>query len=133
MLQQQYESYYDHKFYPTKSSLTWQLDYDMTSDFDDVSGHWHVEPLSSSRSRVFYSCDISMKGAVPGPIMNYISKAALKQATAWVKKESEEHKEKTIPTQYGKVPEIKGNKAVDQTEHLVAVKRVRKGCGWFSK
>jgi hypothetical protein len=33
--------------------------------------------------------DIKMKGVVPGPIMNYISKAALKQATSWVKKESE--------------------------------------------
>jgi hypothetical protein len=23
--------------------VTWKLDYDKTSDFDDVSGHWHVE------------------------------------------------------------------------------------------
>ena len=22
--------------------MTWTLDYDKTSDFDDVSGHWHV-------------------------------------------------------------------------------------------
>lgn len=71
--------------------MTWKLDYDKTSDFDDVSGHWHVEPHPSkpNASRVFYACDIKMNGSVPGPILNYISKAALKQATGWVKKESE--------------------------------------------
>lgn len=90
----QYESYYDHTYYPDKDSLTWKLDVDKTSDFEDVSGHWHVEPhptLGGDRaSRVFYACDIKLAGSVPGPILNYISKAALKQATGWVKKESEQ-------------------------------------------
>ena len=39
----QYENYYNHKYTPEKDSVTWKLDYDKTSDFDDVSGHWHVE------------------------------------------------------------------------------------------
>jgi hypothetical protein len=91
LLAEQYESYYDHSYYKEQSSLTWKLDYDRTSDFEDVSGHWHVEPHPkvSRASRVFYACDIKLQGSVPGPILNYISKAALKQATGWVKKESE--------------------------------------------
>lgn len=56
---------------------------------DDVSGHWHLEETPSGRTRVFYACDIKLKGSVPGPILNYLSKSALKTATAWVKKESE--------------------------------------------
>jgi hypothetical protein len=98
----QYESYYDHTYSPDRDSLTWNLDYDKTSDFDDVSGHWHVEdhPSTPGRSRVFYACDIKMKGSVPKPILSYISKSALKQATGWVKKESEQNPEATVPSQY---------------------------------
>ena len=78
------------------------MDYDKTSDFDDVAGHWHVEPSKQPAcTRVYYACDIQMKGKVPGPVLNYISKAALKQATAWVKKESEAHPGKTIPKAFG--------------------------------
>ena len=88
-------------YYPEKSSMTWTLDYDKTSDFDDVAGHWHVEAQSETRCRVYYACDIQMKGKVPGPILNYISKAALRQATAWVKKESEAHPDKTIQKDFG--------------------------------
>ena len=71
--------------------MVWTLDYDKTSDMDDVSGHWHLEEAPSGQTRVFYACDIRLKGSVPGPILNYLSKAALKSATAWVKKESEKH------------------------------------------
>lgn len=88
-----YTSYYDHKYDPTKDSLTWRLDYDKTSDFDDVSGHWHLEshPTKPNCTRVFYACDIKLKGSVPGPVMNFVSKSALKSATGWVKKHSEKH------------------------------------------
>lgn len=69
------------------------MDYDKSSDFDDVSGHWHVEdhPTKPDWSRVFYACDVKLKGSVPGPVVNYLSKSALKTATSWVKKESELH------------------------------------------
>ena len=102
----QYESYYDHKYHPRESSMTWRLDYEKTSDFDDVSGHWHVEehPSNPQASRVFYACDVKMSSAVPGPILNYLSKQALKQATGWVKKESEKKPEARPPAEYP-VPE----------------------------
>lgn len=88
-----YTSFYDHTFSPTKDSMTWRLDYDKSSDFDDVSGHWHLEdhPTKSGCTRVFYACDIKLKGAVPGPVVNFVSKSALKAATGWVKKESEKN------------------------------------------
>ena len=38
-----YENYYDHLYRPESDSVTWSLDYDKTSDFNDVAGHWHVE------------------------------------------------------------------------------------------
>ena len=75
--------------------MTWTLDYQKTSDFDDVSGHWHLDEAPGGKTRVYYACDIKLKGAVPGPILNYISKAALKQATSWVKKESEANPSQT--------------------------------------
>jgi hypothetical protein len=67
------------------------LDYEKTSDFDDVSGHWHLEahPEKPDCTRVFYACDIKLRGAVPKPVVNYLSKSALLTATGWVKKESE--------------------------------------------
>lgn len=79
--------------------MTWSLDYDKTNDFDDVAGHWHVEdhPSKPGCSRVFYACDIKFKNALPGPIVNFLQKTALKQATAWVKKESELHSDADIP------------------------------------
>ena len=102
----QYESYYDHKYHPRESSMTWRLDYEKTSDFDDVSGHWHVEdhPTNPNACRVFYACDVKMKSAVPGPILNYLSKAALKQATGWVKKEAEKKPDARPSAEYP-VPE----------------------------
>lgn len=79
--------------------MTWSLDYDKTNDFDDVAGHWHVEdhPSKPGCSRVFYACDIKFKNALPGPIVNFLQKTALKQATAWVKKESELNSDADIP------------------------------------
>lgn len=94
----QFTSFYDHTYSPEKDSMTWRLDYDKTSDFDDVSGHWHLEshPSKPNCTRVFYACDIKLKGAVPGPVVNFVSKSALKAATGWVKKESESHASETL-------------------------------------
>lgn len=70
---------------------------------DDVSGHWHLEERDGGlKTRVFYACDISLKGSVPGPVLNYLSKAALKSATSWVKKQSEENPDEfQVAEQYG--------------------------------
>ena len=70
-------------------SLLRSLDYDKYSDFDDVQGHWHLLSLSPTKTRVFYAADLKLRGKVPGPIMTFLSKVALKESTGWVKKESE--------------------------------------------
>ena len=49
---------------------------------------------------MFYACDIKTRGSVPGPVLNFISKSALKQATSWVKKESEAAPNSQIPDQF---------------------------------
>ena len=98
----QYEYYCDHVYSPKDDSVTWTLDYEKLSDFDDVAGHWHLEdhPTKPGCTRVFYACDIKFKRAVPGPVMNFLTKSALKQATSWVKRESEGKPEASIPKQY---------------------------------
>lgn len=90
-MEQQFTSYYDHIYSVKDDSMVWTLDYDKTSDFDDVSGHWHLEehPEDPNWTRVFYACDIQLKGAVPKPVLNYLSQSALRTATGWVKKEAE--------------------------------------------
>ena len=97
-----YEYYCDHIYSPKDDSVTWTLDYDKLSDFDDVAGHWHLEdhPTKPGCTRVFYACDIKFKRAVPGPVMNFLTKSALKQATGWVKRESEGKPEAAIPKEY---------------------------------
>lgn len=97
-----YEYYCDHTYYPKDDSITWSLDYDKLSDFDDVAGHWHVEdhPKKKGCSRVFYGCDIKFRRAVPGPVMNVLTKVALKSATAWVKRESESLPNADIPSEF---------------------------------
>lgn len=49
---------------------------------------------------MFYACDIKTRGSVPGPVLNFISKSALKQATHWVKKESEAAPDAQIPSKF---------------------------------
>ena len=97
----QYTSFYDHSYHPRQDSVTWKLDYDKTSDFVDVSGHWHLEdhPTKPDCTRVFYACDIKLMGGVPKPVVNFLSKSALKTATGWVKKESEKAPQGKIPSQ----------------------------------
>uniref|UniRef100_A0A7S3QJ75 Coenzyme Q-binding protein COQ10 START domain-containing protein n=1 Tax=Chaetoceros debilis TaxID=122233 RepID=A0A7S3QJ75_9STRA len=97
-----YENYYDHSYNAEKGSVTWSLDYKKFNDFDDVAGHWHVEdhPTKAGKTRVFYACDLKVKNTLPKPIMNFLQKTALKQATAWVKKESEGDPSADIPSQY---------------------------------
>merc|ERR1712176_499989 len=97
-----YEYYCDHKFFPKLDSLTWSLDYDKLSDFDDVAGHWHVDdhPGKQGCSRLFYACDIKFRTKLPGPVMNYLTKKALTQATSWVKRESEKLPSASIPSEF---------------------------------
>lgn len=96
-----YKYHCDHIYVPHCDSVTWSLDRDKTSDFDDVVGHWHVEdhPKKPGCSRVFYACDIRFKNPVPGPVKKFLAKSALQHATSWVKRESERSPESSIPVE----------------------------------
>ena len=84
--------YVKHLYYPSLNSLTWTLDYSKKSDFDDSVGYWYVvpHPHRSGWSRVYYSVAVNMYDWVPKSVVNFMSTKALTDATAWVKKFSEE-------------------------------------------
>lgn len=93
------EYYCHHVYSPAYRSLTWTLDYDKTSDIDDVHGIWRVIPHPSKRgwSRVEYSADIRVNPRVPSFIVDILTKKALREACAWVKTESELQNQKDRP------------------------------------
>ena len=70
---------------------TWTLDYEQRSDLDDSVGYWRVIPVEDEpgQSIVIYSATLKLKAKVPGFIVGIIVKARLKQATVWVKEQSE--------------------------------------------
>ena len=73
-------------------SLTWTLDYTKESDFDDSCGYWYCIPHPENpeeRTRLFYSVQVGMFDWVPSFVVEFMSKKALTDATAWVKKYSE--------------------------------------------
>lgn len=80
-----------HEYYPHLNSLTWTLDYTQKSDLDDSCGYWYIEkhPDNANWSRVYYSVEISLFDWIPTFAVNFMSKKALTDATAWVKKFSE--------------------------------------------
>lgn len=70
---------------------TWTLDYNRESDLDDSVGFWRVTPVEGdpNRSMVEYSVDIKIKGWVPDFVRELLVDKGLKQATNWVKVQSE--------------------------------------------
>lgn len=129
-----FRNHYDHIYTPKKNSVTWKLDYAKTSDFDDVSGHWHVEdhPHKNGCSRLFYACDIKLRTAVPKPVMNIVGKSSLRQATSWVKKESELHPQRGIPLEYevGSNPDGGDTSDTDASSVTTTNTSARGGGGW---
>lgn len=75
---------------------TWTLDYDRQSDLDDSVGFWRVSPVEgeADKAMVEYSVDIALKGWVPGFIRSILVDNGLKQATTWVKVQSEKRFQK---------------------------------------
>jgi hypothetical protein len=71
--------------------LTWTLDYSRSSDLDDSVGFWRVTPVEGApdRAQVEYSVDIAISSWVPGFVRNLLVDDGLKQATSWVKVQSE--------------------------------------------
>ena len=70
--------------------MSWTLDYDRKSDVDDLVGYWRIESVEGwpTWSRLEYATKMRVAG-VPGFIVNYMTKDALAEGTAWVKKRSE--------------------------------------------
>lgn len=86
-----FEYFVHHIYEKGKNSLTWCLDYDKYSDFDDVQGHWHVEPHPTNPgiSRVFYEVQLMAPPYLPRMIVNVLTSKAIKDATTWVRTFSE--------------------------------------------
>jgi hypothetical protein len=94
--------YVKHNFQPKLNSMTWTLDYQRKSDFDDSCGYWYVIPHPDNPeqwTRLYYSVEVSMFDWVPKFVVNFLSTKALTDATAWVKKYSEEEYAKMGPVQ----------------------------------
>jgi hypothetical protein len=90
-----------HLHDPAKNSLTWTLDYSKQSDLDDSVGFWYVVPHPDdpeNRSRVYYSVEVRMFPWVPAFVVDFMSRQALVDATAWVKKSSEKDATRLNPT-----------------------------------
>jgi len=86
-----YEYFLRNTWWPDHQMLTWVLDYERFSDFDDLVGAWFVEahPTKENWSRAWFSSDLKLRAKIPGFLMNFIKKQGLKDATSWVKKQSE--------------------------------------------
>ena len=70
--------------------MSWTLDYSRTSDVNDLVGYWRVEPVEGRPgfTRLEHSNSVKLRG-VPGFLVNYMTRDALSEGTAWVKREAE--------------------------------------------
>ena len=84
----QFKYYVTHTYDPAQRCMVFHLDYDRRSDLDDTVGYWYVDPAGRATCRVFYSCECKLRGWVPGPVYNMLTKEAVKKATTWVERES---------------------------------------------
>jgi ribosome-associated toxin RatA of RatAB toxin-antitoxin module len=86
------EYYIHHEIDVAGRWLTWTLDYGRSSDLDDSVGFWRVTPVEGSpeRAQVEYSVDIAISSWVPGFVRGLLVDDGLKQATSWVKVQSEQ-------------------------------------------
>lgn len=88
-----YTYYIKHDFpLNDRNWATWTLDYSRKSELSDSVGSWVVNPLKDNPnvSVVSYSIEVAFFGWVPDFIKNMIRKQGLKDATEWVKLQSEE-------------------------------------------
>ncbi len=71
--------------------MSWSLDYSRKSDVDDLVGYWRVELIQEEPavSKLEYYTEMKIKG-VPGFLVRYMTKDALAEGTAWVKRYSEQ-------------------------------------------
>jgi len=83
-----FKYYMRHEIDEHQKCMTFHLDYDRRSDLDDSVGYWFVQPTGAEQCRVYYACDTTLRGWVPGPVYNLLGKTALKQTTTWVNEEA---------------------------------------------
>jgi len=87
-LHMRFKYFITHTYDPAQRCMVFHLDYDRRSDIDDSVGYWFVDPRGRSKCRVFYSCECKLRGWVPGPVYNMLTKEAVKKATQWVEREA---------------------------------------------
>ena len=78
-LHMKYKYYVTHVYDPKASCMVFHLDYSRRSDLDDTVGYWYVDPKSRNSCRVYYSCECKLRGWVPGPVYNMMTKEAVKK------------------------------------------------------
>ena len=49
---------------------------------------------------MFYGADVKLPDGIPGPVINFVKKSALRQATSWVKRESESKPTAPFPAEF---------------------------------
>jgi len=84
VMHMKFKYFVKHVFNPASNCMTFTLDYSRRSDLDDTVGFWYVLPTGRTKCRVFYSCECKLRGWVPGPVYDLLTKEALKKATVWV-------------------------------------------------
>lgn len=108
---------------------------------DDSVGHWQVmnHPSKSGWSRVLYSTQAKLMPWIPEPIVQFISKKALTEATGWLKREAEAEQtrqDKVKQEQQDKEKEQQAAAASKESSAVgaaaPAVSAAKKGVfGWF--
>lgn len=83
------EYYIDHTLNKAQGHMTWTLDYSRESDLNDSTGYWLVYPSGRDGfTRVEYTVDVRV-GSLPKFIEDMVAKKGIKDATTWLKRESE--------------------------------------------
>lgn len=77
VLHMKFRYYMEHQYDPDQKCMVFHLDYSRRSDIDDSVGYWYVQPSGRASSRVYYSCECKLRGWVPGPVYNVLTKEAL--------------------------------------------------------
>jgi hypothetical protein len=82
VLHMKFRYYMEHQYDPDQKCMVFHLDYSRRSDIDDSVGYWFVQPSGRASSRVYYSCECKLRGWVPGPVYNVLTKEALSKVRA---------------------------------------------------
>mmetsp|Transcript_34266 Transcript_34266/g.79051 ORF Transcript_34266/g.79051 Transcript_34266/m.79051 type:complete len:84 (-) Transcript_34266:951-1202(-) len=60
--------------------------------------------MQQDTTRVFYACDVKIPSSIPSPVVDFLGRSALTQATSWVKKESESEPQAEVPSEFAPRP-----------------------------